>query len=112
MSHIFCHSCGTKLSYAHAKPNLCAKCAQQLNAATASTNTAEGLKTLEKSVVVSADETDAQSVPSLAKIEVEYDTSDHVSYTVGSLVGEGNPQKSPKGGSRSFNEFIDEKKAE
>ena len=70
------------------------------------------MKTLKESVLVSQDETDADSVPSLAKIEVEYDTSDHNSFTLGSLVGENNPPQSQKRGSRSINEFIDEKKAE
>ena len=113
MSHLFCHSCGTKLSYAHAQPNFCGKCGQQHNSSASSRNTAEGLDALKQSVVVSQDETDASSVPSLGKLEVEYDTSDHHSFTLGSLVGEkgdANPRK--RGGSRSIDEYIDEKKAE
>jgi predicted amidophosphoribosyltransferase len=114
MSHLFCHSCGTKLSYAHAQPNFCAKCGQPLNSSTASShNTAEGLNTLKESVVVSQDETDASSVPSIGKLQVEYDTSDHNSFTLGSLVGEkgeANPRKRAE--SRSINEYIDEKKTE
>jgi hypothetical protein len=113
MSHLFCHSCGTKISYAHAQPNFCGKCGQQLNA-TASQNTAEGLPNLKESVLISQDETDASSVPSLRNIEVEYETSDHNSFTLGSLVGEGAKKSAPKRerGSRSINEFIDEKKGE
>ncbi len=112
MSHLFCHSCGTKLSYAHAQPNFCGKCGQQLNSSTASHNTAEGLSVLKESVVVSQDETDASSVPSIGKLQVEYDTSDHNSFTLGSLVGENSETSRPKRESRSIDEFIDEKKEE
>ena len=31
MAHLFCHSCGTKIEYAHAQPNFCVKCGQALN---------------------------------------------------------------------------------
>ena len=30
MAHLFCHSCGTKLSYAHAQPNFCGKCGSRV----------------------------------------------------------------------------------
>ena len=113
MSHLFCHSCGTKLSYAHAQPNFCGKCGQQLNSSTASANTAEGLGILKQSVVVSQDETDASSVPSIGKLQVDYDASDHNSFTLGSLVGEkGDDSPRRRGRSRSIDEYIDEKKAE
>jgi len=114
MSHLFCHSCGTKLSYAHAQPNFCGKCGQPLNSSTASSqNTAEGLTTLKESVVVSQDETDASSVPPIGKLQVDYDTSDHNSFTLGSLVGEkGDDSPRNREGSRSIDEYIDEKKAE
>ena len=115
MSHLFCQSCGTKIPYANAKPNFCSKCGQPLNAsATASTNTAQGMQTLEQSVVISQDETDASSVPSIGKLEIEYDTTDHHSFTLGSLMGQ-ESKSQPKGGerrSRPIDEFIDEKKAE
>ena len=52
MSHLFCQSCGTKISYAHAKPNFCGKCGQQLNS-TVTANTSENLPILEESVVIS-----------------------------------------------------------
>jgi hypothetical protein len=111
MAHLFCNSCGTKLEYAHAQPNFCGKCGQSLNS-TASRNTAEGLSSLKESVVISQDETDASSVPSIGKLQVEYDNSDHHSFTLGSLVGERSQTNSPKRESRSINEFIDEKKEE
>jgi hypothetical protein len=102
MAHLFCHSCGTKLSYAHAKPNFCGKCGQQLNAS-ASTNTSAGMPTLEKSVELSADETDASYVPQIQsfQIEVEHDQSN-------SMTSENRRVNK----SRSINEFLDEKKKE
>ena len=112
MAHLFCHSCGTKLSYAHAKPNFCGKCGQQLNAS-ASTNTSAGMPTLEKTVELSADETDASYVPQIQnfQIEVEHDQSN--SMTLGSLMGEPAPSENRRvNKSRSINEFLDEKKKE
>tara|TARA_R100001443_G_C3359602_1_gene178769 strand:+ start:1116 stop:1451 length:336 start_codon:yes stop_codon:yes gene_type:complete len=108
MAHLFCHSCGTKIEYAHAKPNFCGKCGQQLNASV-STNTAAELPALEKSVVVSSDETDAQSVPHVSNFQVEYDI-EHTTTTLGSLIGESEPSPKEKSKTLSVNEFIDEKK--
>jgi len=111
MSHIFCHSCGGKLSYSHAKPNFCGKCGQQLNMS-ATTNIAAAASTVEKSVVVSENETDATSVPHISDFQVEYSAGQR-SVTLGSLIGEQTPpdhQKSKR--ALSVNEFIDEKKKE
>jgi|TARA_Y100000401_G_C8307627_1_gene217878 predicted amidophosphoribosyltransferase len=110
MAHLFCHSCGNKLEYAHAKPNFCGKCGQQLNASV-STNTAAELPTLEKSVVLSSDETDAQSVPHISNFQVEYDL-EKTTTTLGSLIGESPPAQREVKKTRSVNEFIDEKKKE
>tara|TARA_R100000008_G_C3507981_1_gene127271 strand:- start:16 stop:357 length:342 start_codon:yes stop_codon:yes gene_type:complete len=112
MAHLFCHSCGTKISYAHAKPNFCGKCGQQLNAS-ASTNTAADLPKLEKSVVISQDETDSQFVPEISNFQVEVEGPENKTVTLGSLLGEPAPSNTKrKSRSRSINEFIDEKKKE
>ena len=110
MSHLFCHSCGNKLAYTHAPPNFCAKCGQSLNS-TASANTAQGLPSLEESVVISQDETDAKSVPHLSQLEIEYEDINNKPITLGSLVGEHTPTdyEGPQQ-SRPINEVIDEKK--
>jgi len=108
MAHLFCHSCGNKLEYAHAKPNFCGKCGQQLNASI-STNTAAELPTLEKSVVLSSDETDSQSVPHISDFQVEYDI-ETTNTTLGSLIGESAPSPKERNKTLSVNEFIDEKK--
>ena len=115
MAHLFCHSCGTKISYAHAKPNFCGKCGIQLNslASTSTANTSAGMPVLEKSVIVSKDETDAESVPNISSIEVEVQASDKRPMTFGSLIGESPESETPrKRKTRSINEFIDEKKKE
>ena len=114
MSHLFCHSCGNKLSYTHAKPNFCHKCGQELNA-TASTNSSEGMETIEKSVVISSDETDALSVPHISNFQVDVENTERKTVTLGSLIGESDAKPpAAEGGnrSRSINEFIDEKKRE
>ena len=115
MAHLFCHSCGAKLSYSNAKPNFCGKCGEQLNslASTTSTNTSAGMPVLEKSVVISQDETDAESVPTISNFEVEVQASDKSPMTFGSLVGEStNSDQGRDKRARSINEFIDEKKKE
>jgi len=114
MAHLFCHSCGAKLSYAHAKPNFCEKCGEQLTslASTKSTNTSAGMPVLEKSVVISQDETDAQSVPEISSFQVEVEASDKSPMTFGSLVGEPTESDTRTKRARSINEFIDEKKKE
>ena len=107
MSHLFCHSCGGKLSYSHAKPNFCGKCGQQLNMSAATE-----ASTVEKSAILSEDETDATSVPHVANFQVEYN-SEHTPVTLGSLIGEQTPPDYTKGKrALSVNEFIDEKKKE
>ena len=112
MAHLFCHSCGTKIEYAHAQPNFCVKCGQQLNESI-STNTAADLPAIRQSVVVSSDETDAQEVPRITNFQVECDT-DHSPVTLGSLIGKpSSPDDSVvENRTRSINEFIDEKKKE
>ena len=110
MAHLFCHSCGHKMEYAHAKPNFCAKCGQQLNASI-SANTAQDTPTIQKSVVLSDNETDAESVPVITDFQVDYEVSDRPTMTLGSLIGEPTPSEY-KGDNKtsSLNEFIDEKK--
>ena len=111
MAHLFCQSCGTKISYAHAQPNFCSKCGTQLGNSV-STNTAAGLPTIEKSVLVSSDETDSNSVPVVANFQYEVEDSRNT-ITLGSLMGEPPSRKNEEGRkSRSVDEFIDEKKKE
>lgn len=112
MAHTFCQSCGTKLSYAHAKPNFCTKCGQPLNstASTVSTNTSV---IEQKSSVISSDETDAEFVPEITDFQVDFEVSNISSRTLGSLIGEPTPNTtSRRSQPKSVNDFIDEKKKE
>jgi ribosomal protein L37E len=111
MAHIFCQSCGTKISYANAKPNFCTKCGQPLNskASTVLTNTSVAETT--KSSVISSDETDAEFVPEIADFQVDFEVSNISSRTLGSLIGEPTPNPtSRRREPKSVNDFIDEKK--
>ena len=111
MSHLFCHSCGHKMTYSHAKPNFCTKCGQQLNKSV-SVNTAGADSTVKKSTVLSDNETDAESVPEISRLQVEISTENHA-MTFGSLIGEKEAEaRDTTRRSRSIDEFIDEKKKE
>jgi hypothetical protein len=111
MNHLFCHSCGGKLSYNLAKPNFCGKCGQQLNMSVA-TNVVKEASTVGKSAILSEDETDAISVPHIANFQVEYSVEQNP-VTLGSLIGERtSPDHKKRGRSLSVDEFIDEKKKE
>ncbi len=111
MSHLFCHSCGGKLSYNHAKPNFCGKCGQQLNMSVTA-NVAGEASTVEKSVMLSENETDAVSVPHVADFQVEY-SIEQKTVTLGSLIGEGTaPDHKKSKRALTVDEFIDEKKKE
>jgi len=106
MAHLFCHSCGTKIEYAHAQPNFCVKCGQALNSM-ASTKAPTPDPT---SQAISDEETNAEFVPSLASIQVELETGGNNTFTLGSLAGEKTPPDHRPRGARSVNEFIDEKR--
>ena len=111
MSHLFCHSCGHKMTYSHAKPNFCTKCGQQLNKSV-SVNTAGAESTVQKSGVLSDNETEAESVPEISSLQVEIQNEKNIT-TFGSLVGEEQSEKRERSNrSRSIDEFIDEKKKE
>tara|TARA_R100000900_G_scaffold65841_1_gene52406 strand:+ start:991 stop:1293 length:303 start_codon:yes stop_codon:yes gene_type:complete len=99
------------MTYGHAKPNFCTKCGQQLNKSV-SVNTAGAESTVQKSVVLSDNETDAESVPEISSLQVEIQNEKNIT-TFGSLVGEEQSEKGERSTrSRSINEFIDEKKKE
>ena len=112
MAHLFCQSCGTKLSFANAKPNFCTKCGQTLNskASTVSTNTSVINR---KSSVISSDETDAEFVPEISNFQVDFEVADISNRTIGSLLGEPTPiETNRRSNPQSVNDFINEKKKE
>ena len=107
MAHLFCHSCGTKIQYAHAEPNFCVKCGQALNS-TASVK--QSAPTEVTSQPMNEDETDVESIPCLANIQVEYEAGGHKTFTLGSLAGEKTPPDYKPRGRKTVDEFIDEKR--
>ena len=109
MSHLFCHSCGAKIEYAHSKPNFCSSCGQQLNNSIA-TNTASQQNTTVESVDFGEDTTSSASIPNISKIQVDYSAEGHNTFTLGSLAGENAPPNFSKARrSKSVDEFLDEK---
>ena len=111
MSHLFCHNCGAKIEYAHAKPNFCASCGQQLNTSIASNTAAVAQQnTIVESVDFGEDQTSSASIPNIGKIQVEYSAEANNTFTLGSLAGENTPPNFSKNrGSKSVDEFLDEK---
>lgn len=110
MAHLFCHSCGTKIEYAHAQPNFCVKCGQALNSI-ASVKRPEPEEKAEQASQVSEDETDAEFVPSLGSIQVHYEAGGNKTFTLGSLAGEKTPPDyKPRRGRKTVDEFIDERR--
>ena len=110
MSHLFCQNCGAKIEYAHAKPNFCAGCGQQLNTSIASVTTSPQKNTIVESVDFGEEETSSESVPNIGKIQVEFSAEANNTFTLGSLAGEKAPPNFSKARrSKSVNEFLDEK---
>lgn len=113
MAHLFCQSCGTKLSYAHAKPNFCTKCGHPLNSTTPTVSANTSVVEMVKSSVISSDETDAEFVPDITDFQVDFEVSDISSRTLGSLLGEPTPTNTNRRSEpKSVNDFINEKKKE
>ena len=110
MSRLFCASCGTKLEYANAKPNFCVKCGVQLNTSYAS-NTAQDQPTIVENVDFGEDETNSQSIPSISKLQVDFEVDDSKTFTLGSLAGKNAPPTNTRRAkAKSVDEFIDERK--
>ena len=107
MAHLFCHSCGTKIEYAHAQPNFCVKCGQALNSNASIKQSVPEMK----SQSVSEDETDAESVPSLGGIQVDYEAGGNNTFTLGSLASSKTPpDREVRRGRKTIDEFIDERR--
>ena len=109
MSHLFCHSCGFKLEYSNVKPNFCHKCGTQLNMSYAS-NTAQNQPTTVETVDLGEDETNSQNIPTINKLQVDYEVDNSKSFTFGSLAGRNKPQDNfVRSKPKSVDEFIDER---
>lgn len=103
MSHIFCYNCGVKIEYNFAKPNFCSKCGTSFGGEQQSKSVVEEAPRQSKASVVSDDETDAESVPQLRKLDVEIEKPK--TFTIGSLAGKNTPPDYRGRGSYDLDEF-------
>ena len=92
----FCSECGVKVEYKFSPPKFCSSCGSPMGIA--STNESKPLnrnvRAQRKIEAIGEDETDAESVPQISKLEYEIDTfgSEYVQ-TMGSLLGKETPKK-------------------
>jgi len=89
MNHIFCFNCGNKIQYNLSKPNFCTSCGTSLKTGESSASVAAPTKQIKNNKIqpLSEDETDAEFVPNINRIEVETEQFGG-SFTIGSLAGE------------------------
>ncbi len=103
MNHIFCFNCGVKIEYNFAKPNFCSKCGAGFGGEQQSKAAVEEAPRQNKASVVSDDETDAESVPQLRKLDVEIEKAK--TFTIGSLAGQNTPPDYKGNGSYDLDDF-------
>lgn len=103
MSHIFCYNCGVKIEYNFAKPNFCSKCGTSFGGQQQSQAAVEQAPSQNKASLVSDDETDAEFVPQLRRLDVEIEKPK--TFTIGSLAGQNTPPDYKGKGSYNFDEF-------
>jgi len=103
MNHIFCFNCGVKIEYNFAKPNFCSKCGASFGGEQQSKAVVEEAPRQSKASVVSEDETDAEYVPQLRKLDVEIEKPK--TFTIGSLAGQNTPPDYKGKGSYDLDDF-------
>ncbi len=103
MSHIFCFNCGVKIEYNFVKPNFCSKCGTGFGGQQQSQAAVEQAPSQTKASLVSDDETDAEFVPQLRRLDVEVEKPR--TFTIGSLAGQNTPPDYKGRGSYNFDEF-------
>jgi len=109
MSVKFCSECGTKVEYNFSPPKFCSSCGAPLGIATVNESKPvdRQVQTTRASKPINDDETDADHVPNIRKLEYEIETNSST-FDLSNLVG-GN-QKAPskhKTKTRSLNELTD-----
>ena len=105
MNHIYCTECGTKMSFAHSKPNFCSKCGSNTGAV------AKRVTKVEIEENLADDETSVDEVPIMDNLSVDIEHFDDNIFTFGSLAGkEPRSKRDMNKGSRSLEDFIDDRK--
>jgi len=92
----FCSECGVKVEYKFSPPKFCSSCGSPMGIASANESKPlnRNVRAQRKIEAIGEDETDAESVPQISKLEYEIDTfgSEYVQ-TMGSLLGKETPKK-------------------
>ena len=89
----FCTDCGKKVEYKFSPPKFCADCGSPMGIANASEATPPR-RVSKKIEVLNDNETDAESVPFISKLEYELDDfGASVQHTLGSLAGKQAPKR-------------------
>jgi hypothetical protein len=116
MAHVFCTQCGFKIIYNHAKPNFCSKCGNSTNVVTAAqfsdeTPTFDARISRQSIEAISEDETDADHVPEIGRLQVEIEASTNSTFSLGTLFGQNAPPSRSRRRNTTIDDFIDEKKS-
>ena len=92
----YCSECGSKHEYKFSPPKFCPNCGSPLGVASLNESKplSRNISSAKKSKAIGDDETDAEEVPNISKLE--YDIEDYgagVQQTIGSLGGKSPPKK-------------------
>jgi len=89
----FCTDCGKKVEYKFSPPKFCSDCGSPFNASYVNEKAPISRK-VKKIEAVADDQTDAESVPHISKLEYEIETfGANVQQTMGSLAGRSAPKR-------------------
>jgi len=91
----YCSECGAKHEYKFSPPKFCSNCGAPMGGAQNKSNTLEKKTTAsKKSKSINEDETDAEFVPQISKLEYEIeDFGASMQQTIGSLGGKESPKR-------------------
>lgn len=92
----FCSECGLKVEYKFSPPKFCSSCGSPMGVATANESKPlnRNVTSSRKIEAISDDETNAEYVPEISKLEYEIDTfGSHYNQTIGSLGGKSQPTR-------------------
>ena len=90
----FCSECGTKVEYKFSPPKFCSQCGTPMGVATVNESKPlnRNVRASRKIEAISDNETDAEYVPDISKLEYEIDTfGSQYNQTIGSLGGKSAP---------------------
>ena len=115
MNHIFCTECGNKIEYTYSKPNFCPKCGNRCGGLSNSRDNSVRKFQVEHDADfdegLAEDETNSDHIPDINRLAVETESYGNNVFTFGSLVGEeGDSPRVRNKGSRSIDDFIDDKR--